>query len=299
MIRQIISLTLALLSFWSSEMALAKDVQPTALTSLEVRPVQRTTTDAFEVLSQLIRADKNYDAKNYAQSYTDYLAVTLFDPQNTKALLGLGNTALELEKYDIAFKVFNHLEKLTLSAKEHKAYAIGLTLTQVQSGTLKNPETPLKEALELAPSDPRIWNALADSYEDQARWTDSWKAYQKAHDVGFSEAGFHNNLGQSLMRQKKYKAAISHFAYASKSAPHIIKYDNNRRFALLMLGDYLEALSNLDEIQASGILTEAGILAKQRQERTLAKSLLEKALEISPRYNQRAANTLQTINDFN
>ena len=299
MMCRIISLTLALLSICTSGIALAKDVKPTALTSLEVRSVQRTTTDVFEVLSRLIRAEKNYDAKNYTQSYADYLSVTLFDPQNTKALLGLGNTALELEKYDIAFKVFKYLEKLPLSAKERQAYTIGLTLTHVQSGTLKNPEIPLKTVLEIAPSDPRIWNALADSYEVQARWTDSWKAYKKAHKVGFSEAGFHNNLGQSLIRQKKYKAAISHFAYASKCAPHIIEYDNNRRFALLMLGEYLKALSNLDEMQASGILTEAGILAKQRQELTLAKSLLEKALEISPRYNQRAANTLQTINDFN
>lgn len=299
MMFRVISLTLALLTIWPSEFALAKDVKSTALTSLEVRPVQRSTTDIFEVLSRLIRADKNYEANNYTQSYADYLAVTQFDPQNIKALLGLGNTALELEKYNVAFKVFKYLETLPLSAREHQAYTIGLTLTQAQSGVLKNPETSLKKALELAPSDPRIWNALADSYEIQARWIDSWQAYKKAHDSGLSDSEFHNNLGQSLMRQKKYKAAVSHFAYASKYAPAIIKYDNNRRFALLMSGDYLEALSNLDDMQASEIITEAGILATQRQELTLAKSLLEKALEISPRYNQRAANTLQTLNDVN
>jgi len=52
------------------------------------------------------------------------------------------------------------------------------------------------------------------------------------------------------------------------------------------------ALENIDDDQAGILLSDAGYIAIQREEFILARMLLEKAIDVSPRYNQRAASNL-------
>lgn len=296
MMVRLVIMSLGLAScLWTSDTAAAKDAAINNLSEIEVRPIQRSTTDVFSILTRLISADKNFAAGIYHKSYADYAAVILHDPAHKAALLGLGNSALAIGKNDDALIAFKTLGKMDLSPENNRAQFIGLALAEVQSGLIEDPEQRLKTALEIAPDDPRLYNGLARIYEHEARWSESWSAYQKAYEAGDSEANFHNNLGLSLLRQQKYKGAASHFDYAKKLKPKQAQYNRHHRFALLLDGQYTQALQDIPEDKAGEFLGEAGRVALSREDYPIARRLLEKAIDISPRYNQRAAQDLEKL----
>lgn len=247
------------------------------------------------MIKPLIDANAFFKNGQYEDSYRNYSAVFLHDPDNVDVLFGLAQSALYLDKGPIAEKAFIRLASYQLTPAQSSAQFSGLVLAEIVSGTSENPEGRLKQALKIAPNTPKLWNALGQEYDTQTRWTEAWEAYQRASATGGSKAGLHNNLGMSLLAQKKYKGAVSHFNYAVKLAPRQKQFENNRRFALLMTGNYHAALEGVDEDQAAILLGDAGYIAMQREEFTLARALLEKAIEVSPRYNERAALNLEKL----
>ncbi|MEP3890156.1 MAG: tetratricopeptide repeat protein [Hellea sp.] len=281
------------LTLGTASLALAKDVVNAP--NLDVLPVTRSSTGAFEMIKPLIDANAFFEAGQYEQSYKNYSAVFLHDPDNVEVLFGLAQSALYLDKGNIAEKAFNRLANYQLTPAQSSVQFSGLVLAEIVSGTSKNPEGRLKQALKVTPNNPKLWNALGQEYDAQMRWAEAWDAYKRASAKGGSKAGFHNNLGMSLLAQKKYKGAVSHFNYAVKLAPLQKQFENNWRFALLMNGDYQAALENVGEDQAAILLGDAGYIAMQREDFTLARALLEKAIEVSPRYNERAALNLEKL----
>lgn len=274
-------------------MAQAEDVSET--TYPDILPVARASSGAFDMLKPLIDANAYFKNGQYEESYKNYSAVFLHDPDNIDVLFGLADSALHLGKGDIAEKAFTRLASYKLTSKQSAAQFSGLVLAEIAAGRSENPEARLKQALKIAPNNHALWNALGQDYDKQARWDEAWTAYQRAASEGFSQAGLHNNLGMSFLMQKKYKGAASHFKYAAKLAPQKEQFENNYRFALLMTGDYQTALENIWEDQAATLLSDAGYIAMQREEFTLARVLLEKAIEVSPLYNQRAALNLKKL----
>lgn len=261
----------------------------------EILPVARSSSGAFDMIKPLIDANAYFESGQYEESYKNYSAVFLHDPDNIDVLFGLAQSALNLGKGDIAEKAFTRLASYKLTPKQSADQYSGLVLAEIAAGTSKNPEARLKQALKILPDNYKLWNALGQEYDAQARWAEAWTAYQRAASEGFSPAGLHNNLGMSFLTQKKYKGAASHFKYAATLAPQKAQFENNYRFALLMSGDYKTALENIGEDQAATLLGDAGYIAMQREEFTLARALLEKAIEVSPRYNQRAALNLESL----
>lgn len=260
-----------------------------------VLPVTRSSSGVFEALGPLIRARTEFENGDFSESYKDYLTVVLHDPDNIEALFGLAESALATGNGEVAEKAYMRLAKLNLNSEQAIAQFKGLVLAEISEGTSENPEKRLKAALKLAPQSFRLWNALGQEYDAQKRWSESWAAYRKATNFGFSESGYHNNLGMSLIAQKKYSGAISHFKYALAMEPDSSQFHNNYRFALLLAGQYQAALENVSEAQAATLLSDAGYIAMQRREFSLARMLLEKAIEVSPVYNERAAHSLEQL----
>lgn len=284
---------LILTAFSVSALAQAADISET--TPPEILPVARASSGVFEALGPLITAKAQFEKGEFKESYKNYSIVFLHDPDNIDVLFGLAASALAIGKGDIASKAYIKLARYDLNAQQSTEQFSGLTLAEIAAGKSENPEARLKQALKIAPEDFRLWNALGQEYDSQKRWDESWRTYQKARAAGFSEAGLHNNFGMSLLTQKKYKGAVSHFEYARKLAPQNGQIENNYRFALLMAGDYRAALKDVSEDRASTLLSDAGYIAMQREDYILARALLEKAIEVSPRYNQRAALNLEAL----
>lgn len=288
-------LRLALIAVTMSLCPLAYSAKASESYSLDVLPVERNSSGAFEALAPLITARAQFANGEFAKSYKNYSTVFLHDPNNIEVLFGLADSALAIEKNEMAIKAYSKLARYDLTPEQSIAQYTGLILAEISEGTSENPEARLKQALTIAPENFKLWNALGQEYDTQERWQESWSAYKKAEELGFSQAGFHNNLGMSFLAQKKYQGAISHFKYAVGLAPKISQFQNNYRFALLMTGDYREALKNIGDSEAATILGDAGFIAMQREEYTLARVFLEKAIEVSPVYNQRAALNLEQL----
>jgi len=261
----------------------------------DILPVARGSSGAFEALSPLIAANAKFESGDFEGAYQNYSAVFLHDPENVDVLFGLAESALAIGKGEIANKAFMRLAKYNLSGKQASAQFCGLVLAEIAAGTSQNPEARLNQALKLAPDNFKLWNALGQELDSQKRWAESWDAYQSATKHGFSQSGLHNNLGMSFLAQRKYHGAQSHFEYAVKLAPENLQFRNNYRFALLMAGDYRNALKDVNDNEAGALLSDAGYIAMQREDYVLARVLLEKAVEVSPSYNQRAAKNLDVL----
>lgn len=273
----------------------AQAAEVTESLSPDVLPVARSSSGAFEALGPLITAKAQFEKGEFEASYKNYSAVFLHDPDNIDVLFGLADSALAIGKGEIAAKAYSKLAHCDLNSEQSIAQFSGLVLAEIAAGTSESPEARLKQALKISPDNFKLWNALGQDYDKQERWHESWSAYQRAAETGFSQAGLHNNYGMSFLAQKKYRGAVSHFKYAARQAPENARFENNYRFALLMAGDYKAALENVNEDQAGTLLSDAGYIALQREEYVLARALLEKAIEISPRYNQRAAQNLERL----
>lgn len=286
---------LALITATLSLAPLAHASETTESRPLEVMPVERSSSGVFEALGPLIAARNQFAEGKFSESYKNYSTVFLHAPDNIEVLFGLADSALAIGKGSVATKAYAKIARYELTPVQTRAQFTGLVLAEISAGISGNPEARLNQALTISPENFKLWNALGQEYDAQERWQDSWTAYQKAKKAGFSQAGLHNNLGVSLLAQKKYQGAISHFKYAAGLAPESTQFQNNYRFALLMAGDYQTALKNVSDDKAGILLGDAGYIAMQREDYRLARILLEKAIEISPLYNTRAARNLEQL----
>ena len=278
-------------------MASAKDAPlPDAYESLEVRPLTRSTTDIYDVLAQLLQARSDYTGRQFDRSYRAYRYVALHDRNNVEAALGTANSALEIGKAKEALAIFTNLAAADLKPEDKHAVASGLILAQYLTSELGDPESELIKALELAPTDFRLWNALGDSYKNTHQWQDATRAYEEAHRTGFPKAGLYNNFGLMLMAQKNHTGAVRYFEQAVKLDASNLSFEHNYRMALVLDGQYEAAMTALTDRRAAKLLTQSGKLAIESDNPDLARILLAKAIDISPVYNVEAEVSLSALN---
>ena len=72
-------------------------------------------------------------------------------------------------------------------------------------------------------TDPRVWNALGRTYDKQGQWIPALEAYLNAlsfsHKNGQALAPVHNNMGMSLLLQKRTREAVEKFKQAHLASP--------------------------------------------------------------------------------
>ncbi len=277
--------------------AAAKDSAPppNIFETLEVRPLTRSSSDVYDVLTQLIKAREDYAAGHYQRSYRAFKYVALHDRNNVEAALGTADSALETGRAAEALMIFKNLSAEKLEAKHSLSVQSGLTLAETLTREPGDPETRLIAALELAPKDARLWNALGRAYQSQGCWQDATLAYEQAHEQGYSRAGLYNNFGTLLMAQNNYTGAVRYFEHASKMQPSAPAYESNYRTALLMDGQYARAMESMTDARAADLLTRSGHIAIKNENPELARLLLTKAAEVSPVYNARAQAGLEKL----
>ncbi len=286
-----------LAGLFCAQAASAKDSAPTPniIETLEVRPLTRSSSDVYDVLTQLINAREDYAAKRFERSYRAYKYAALHDRNNVEAALGAANSALEIGRAAEALVIFKNLSAVTLKTEDNLAVQSGLAIAETLTLEAGDPESRLLAALTLAPKDARLWNALGHVYQSQERWRESSRAYERAHEEGYSRAGLYNNFGFMLMAQNNYSTAARYFEHASKMAPDAASYENNYRTALLMDGQYERAMEAITDTRAASLLTQSGHIAIKNKNPALARLLLQKAAKISPVYNPAAQAGLEKL----
>lgn len=286
---------LGLLCLSAPAQVLAKDV-PSAqsLKLISVRPIARSSTDLFDVLSQFIKAEQAFKAEDYRQSLEFYRTVLLHDPAHIQARLGLGHSALELGYNDLAADIFARFSNEALSPSQQRALIIGQSLSRAQSSR-SDVEAELKAAIKRYPEEPRLWAALGDTYVQIKDYERAGSAYNKARGLGYSGAKYAYKFGLMNLAQQKYTLASAQFETAARLDPKQPAYDHHYRLAHLLSGDYISALEHMPAGRAGEILGQAGQMAMKRGEYELARLCLKKALELSPSYHVQAAQDLAAL----
>ncbi len=272
----------ALLVVSAVPLALAKD-----LGELDVRAVEQSSTDVFDVLSQFMQAESAYKSGDYKAALAAYRYVYLHDRNQDEAALGYANSALALGQVDIAQTLYRQL-----TSEEARN---GEVLCAVIKSETDHPEAALRHRLKTSPNDGRLWNMLGRVLDEAARHKDAREAYVMAGMAGQRAGITENNLGLSFLREGRRPQALEHFQRAVLQAPADVKFDNNRRLALLLEKKYAPALQALDGERASQILSDAGVIAAAQDDTKLAFLLFEKANQLSPVYNARIEHYLAKL----
>ena len=287
---------LGLLCLSAPAQVFAKDT-PSApsLKSVSVRPIARSSTDLFEVLTQFIKAEQAFKAADYRQSLKLYRTVLLHDSEHIQARLGLGHSALELGYNDLAADIFARFSNEELSPSQQRALIIGQSLSRRARISESDVEAKLKAALNNYPDAPRLWTALGDNYVQAKDYNQAASAYNKARALGYSGAKYAYKFGLMNLAQQKYTKASAQFKTAARLDPEQPSYDHHYRLAHLLSGDYISALEHMPADRAGEILGQTGQMAIKRGEYELARLCLKKALEVSPSYHVQAAQDLAAL----
>ena len=256
---------------------LASPVAANEVSDVEVRGFQDSSTDIFDVLSRLPRAKAAYKAGDFSAALMGYRYVYFHDNSQAEAALGYANSALALGQVDLAQSLFRKL-----SSDDART---GEVICAVIKGETNLPEAALRARLEVTPRDGRLLNMLGRMMDDKGDHRAARESYVLAGMSGQRPGVSENNMGLSFLSEGQGDKALEYFQRAVLRSPQDIKFDNNRRLALLMQKKYSAALEALDSERASLILSDAGVIALGQDDPKLARFMFEKAQSLSPVYN--------------
>ena len=244
---------------------------------VDVRMVAPETVGKVDVSARFTAAQTALDNGDYASAYDGFTVLRHDNKNNESYQLGLADSALGLRKFSEARSLYGAM----IPSNARRA---GLTLCDVALGNVDDIELALNAALEGNLSDPRLWNALGLYYDARGRHIDSQDIFIRAIAMGSDRAAAINNMGMSLMRQRRYDEALAKFEQASSLNPMSRRYDNNRRMVLALGSDFDAAVKDVPEGRAAQVLNDAGYIALTRGRRDQARELFEKAIAVSPVY---------------
>lgn len=159
-----------------------------------------------------------------------------------------------------------------------------------------NPTQALKEllqAIQLAPNNDEINEALAQAYQLKKAYRLAEKHYLKAIELGGDNPRYKNNLASLYLLMKEWDKAIDYFGQAASNLlfmnPHVALA--GKGFAYLQKKDYQSALAQFKEATAMAPRFAQGYYLQGETYKAMgdsdrARIALEKALEISPNYTQ-------------
>lgn len=294
--------------------------------AVEVRPVLLDNNGDFDLGAAGKKAALFYNEGAFISAYNEYKNTVLHMPSTTgehkdyKALLGFADAAMALsglgEKYqDEARLVYDVISKATLSdtgpknmglTKAIKARAeAGLVLLDsiaVSSDDVtaqRDVEARIMLAIDVTPSDPRLWNALGQVYDRKQNWFSALDSYVTAlrlsHDKGATVAPVQNNMGMSLMMQGRTLDALQKFKQAHTAHPDVQLYDNNYRLALILSDNLGQAVEGLEGVRVAQLYNDAGFIAHGNGDEIRARKLYEKAILTSPVYFEIAEQNLKKL----
>lgn len=249
------------------------------ISELSIKPVVETSTDVFSVFQILMDAREAYEKKDYETAARHYGLLVKFDPHMEEPVIGLAKSQLALNRSDLTQELLSATSISTPEIEILKAMASSLNLPHTKA------ERRLTSALKNN-SDNRLWNLLGDVFIKTGQWQKADQAFRAAETAGQRPGLLENNLGLLALHRGDLDLALQHLDQAVYTAPHSIKFDNNRRLALLLNGDYIKAFENLTQNRSVDVLTDASIIAAQRGDKALAKHLRLKASQINPKYTK-------------
>lgn len=248
----------------------------------DIRPIQTESTDVFEVLTNLRHAQNALSRRDYISARQGFESVLMHDPNLDSAQTGLRQTLISLGDYRAASQ---------LMSDSNSADGV---IIRVQLRQIADPETLITETLKTN-ADPRLWTLLGQLKDVKGDFLSARQSYAMAGLAGARIGLAENNIGQSHWLAGEYALALDAFTKATVLDPEDTQFDNNRRRALVRLGQTQNAIAGLDAKRAGLFLAQAGDKAVEDNEVKLAKFLYRKSLDIAPRHNPVTAEKLARL----
>jgi len=271
-------------------------IKPAPLAA-SIRPVEQESGNHLDTALTLIKAQEDFSAERYDESYNGFQIVALKHPDNLTARIGWGNAAIALNLFEKAYEIFSNKSGVeTANTQQKHAHLAGLVLAEVATGRAEDEEVRLNEALEYNLHDVRLWNALGRFHDKKEEWVPAQRTYLKALYVDpKARPSVINNLGMSFLKQGQYNMALEKFEQAVTLMPKRGLYDNNRRLTLALMNDYTAATDSLAEDRAADIFNDAGFIALGQKKYDTAENLISRAIDLSPAFHAKAEFNLSAL----
>ena len=214
------------------------------------------------------------------------------EPNNSQAKLRVAEMYLLSNKLLLAAAAFKYLS----TASDVRAKALqGLGIAMMKQGDLDTAHQALTKAVDEDASLWRAWNALGVYYDTRSLWKDADESYKQALAAKPKLALIHNNLGRSLLMQRKYADATSAFRKALRIRPDLTAARANLRLSLAWEGKYQEATTGVKQGELPTVLNDVGYIAILRGDYDQAEALLSRAMVESPSFNETASKNLDYV----
>ena len=153
---------------------------------------------------------------NYAQAEQEYKQALVLDPRSTDAVMGLANIYMRGRRFPEAEQ---HLQKLLATNANSAAVHIQLARVLAAEGNVKAAVPEMEAGVKLAPGDESALRELGNLYGSDGKNDLAEAVRHKLLAAHPNEAELHRELGQDLLRQKKFQEAQQEFALAVKLKP--------------------------------------------------------------------------------
>ena len=272
---------------------------------VKVRAAKLSDAAVFDAAAALTEADTAYAHGRFAEGLTAYQTIIMRAPDDFEgrgdALLGAADCAIALaavspEYLASAGAALMAAEKS--GASNARLYA-SKTLLAIALGVSDDAEVQLNAALEANLDDPRLWNALGRFHDGREEWMAALETYVKAAYIANQNdkplSPIINNMGMSLLMQGRSEEALDKFTQAVDLNPDTQIYDNNRRLALLLIGDPKTATQGIEDKALARIYNDAGYISARRGQTGTARSFYQSAINLSPVYFAKAEENLKAL----
>jgi Flp pilus assembly protein TadD len=225
-------------------------------------------------------------------AFTIYSSVLNSNPGQSEALLGIGECQLHTNNPSEALNAFKKVEGTPMF---HAKSLQGQGLAYLALGKVDEAEGHLRIALTESSNLWPAWAALAQIYDSREDWNAAQAAYSKALELNANSGEIYNNLGVSLLMQKRYAEARDAFLSALDRAPGLEEAQANLRLAHAWNGEYAKALASPGPKEQAQILNNVGFIAMERGDYDEASRLLTEAIRVSPTFYKRATENLTQL----
>ncbi len=216
----------------------------------------------------------------------------LLEPADLEAHLLMGETLLSMEDPENALTHF-------LTARDAPGYRPqaqqGMGIALLRLGQTDDAIASLEDSVATGPASWRSYNALGVAYDQKMEWSKADTAYRKAQELAPDVGLIANNLGMSLLLQRRYDEAISEFQGALRIEPRLSAARSNLRIAYALQGRYLDAMAGVSPQNMADVLNNIGYVAMSQGDLDAAEAYLSRALEVSPAHHHTAARNLDEL----
>ena len=186
--------------------------------------------------------------KNNTEEALDYLNKEIAEhPDNGYAFVWVAYLRNSNEEYGRALTAANTaIKKLPTKDKEYKAFAY--TVRASVSLNLQDTVQALKDyaqAISQTPEDDRLYNARAQVYYEQGKYSLADNDYRKMISLKEGDVMGYMGLGRNANAQKRYEDAIKQFDYVNKLEPTYSSAYSFRAESYMGLKKYNEAVDDV------------------------------------------------------